>query len=326
MRKATPATKLVLSVDLDEWFHSRRWVDGQQALQRPDTAAFLTKFYGSEEPTGELVAPTRQVLRLLRDQKTTITFFILGQVARWYPDLVREIHDHGHEIGSHGMYHVDMTVLGPAVFAEQLEESARILEGLTGIPPVGFRAPNLVYEPWATSVLERLGFVYDASVCASRPLGGKYRGWIDAPMAPYHPRYDDVATPGDATLVELPLPSFPVLKIAAGSGIVMRVFGFHWTYWAIRSALRHGNSSFYFHPWELGPRPSPAGHRLKNEIFLRHTGPWMARSVERIVKTFATRIVTARTSADELLASDPRAAAAASGASALGGSPRPAIE
>ena len=33
----------------------------------------------------------------------------------------------------------------------------------------------------------------------------------------------------DVKLVELPIPSFPCLKIAAGSGVMTRVIGLHWT-------------------------------------------------------------------------------------------------
>jgi peptidoglycan/xylan/chitin deacetylase (PgdA/CDA1 family) len=67
-----------------------------------------------------------------------------------------------------------MPVLGEQQFAERLERSVELLEKLTGARPVGYRAPNLVYEPWATRVLENHGFIYDSTVCASRPIGGKY--------------------------------------------------------------------------------------------------------------------------------------------------------
>jgi hypothetical protein len=197
-----------------------------------------------------------------------------------------------------------MNVLGPVVFEEQLLEAVDVLERLTGETPVGYRAPNLVYEPWATEILERAGFLYDASVCASRPIGGKYRGWANAPTVPYHPRYENVAERGSARLVELPLPSFPVLRIAAGSGIIMRIFGFNWTCQAIQYALRSGNSSFYFHPWEMGARPKPLGHRIRNQIFLRHTGRWMSKAIHKIVERFETRLIPARASAEWLLAQE----------------------
>jgi hypothetical protein len=170
-----------------------------------------------------------------------------------------------------------------------------------GARPVGFRAPNLVYEPWATRILEDHGFVYDSTVCASRSIGGKYKGWANAPVHPYHPSYDAIGRRGDAKLVELPIPSFPGLKIAAGSGIMTRVIGLHWTLSTLAYHIRSGNTAFYFHPWEVGPPPRPEGHRLRNALFLRRTGPWMMRAVERILRRFAGRIVTARESAEAML-------------------------
>jgi peptidoglycan/xylan/chitin deacetylase (PgdA/CDA1 family) len=295
---------LGLSVDLDEWFHSRRWVDGDQAHALPDMTALFRRLYNSDRPAGEVIAPTRALLDLFDRYRCRITFFILGEIAEWYPELVREIAARGHEIASHGQRHVDITVLGPDRFARDLDASIATLETLTGQRPVGYRAPNLVYAPWATRLLESRGFLYDATVCVSRPIGGKYKGWSRAPIHPYHPSYDDIAKPGDATLVELPLPPFPVLRLSAGSGILTRIFGFQWTSIALRAASRTGTTMFYFHPWEVGPRPNAGGSRLKNAVFLRHTGPWMMRAVERILQQYEGRVLTARACADQLLKID----------------------
>jgi peptidoglycan/xylan/chitin deacetylase (PgdA/CDA1 family) len=283
--------RIVLSVDLDEWYHSRRWVDGRQATAIPTTADVCRAVYGTDKPPGEIIAPTRALLALFDAQRVRATFFVLGEVAELYPDLVREIAAAGHEIATHGLVHADMTLLGSDRFARELDASLRILERLSGAAPIGYRAPNLVYEPWATRVLEQHGILYDASVCASRPLGGKYKGWKDAPTTPYHPAYDNVARRGDARLLEVPLPSFPVIRIAAGSSITTRVFGYHWSRIALSSALRAGDTSYYLHPWELGARPRVTGHRLRNAVFLRHTGPWMRAAVERLLGEFAGRFI-----------------------------------
>ena len=293
---------LGVSVDLDEWYHSRRWVDGRQAHELPDMTALFRRLYGQDRPAGELVAPTRALLDLFDRCHCRITFFILGEIAEWYPDLVREIADRGHEIASHGHRHVDITVLGPEAFARDLDETTATLESLTGQRPVGYRAPNLVYAPWATRILESRGFMYDATVAVSRPIGGKYRGWANAPIHPYHPSYENIAEPGDARLVELPLPPFPGLNLAAGSGILTRIFGFHWTSIALRAASRRGTTMFYFHPWEVGARPKTHGHGLRNAVFLRHTGPWMMRAVERILRDYTGRVLTARACAEAFLA------------------------
>ena len=283
---------LVLSIDLDEWYHSRRWIDGEQVRAVPDTRALFQKIYGADRPTGEIIAPTRALLDLFDRHGVRVTFFVLGEVAEWYPDLVREIASRGHEIGCHGQHHVDMTVLGPDLFAAQLDHAIDVLQTLTGQRPIGYRAPNLVYEPWATRVLESRGFVYDSTVCVSRPIGGKYRGWAYAPHHPYHPSYANIGAPGDARLVELPLPSFPVIRLSAGSGILTRVIGFHWTMTSLRYRIRTGDTGFYFHPWEVARRPSVAGG-LKQRLFYRRTGPWMMAAVERILEQFKGRTVTA---------------------------------
>ena len=56
-----------------------------------DTAAFFREHYGSDRPAGELIAPTRRILELFERRGVRGTFFILGEVATFYPELVREI-------------------------------------------------------------------------------------------------------------------------------------------------------------------------------------------------------------------------------------------
>jgi peptidoglycan/xylan/chitin deacetylase (PgdA/CDA1 family) len=294
---AADAHKLVVSVDLDEWFHSRRWTEGVQTEAVPDIAALCRRLYGADRPSGEIIAPVRSLLTLFARHQVRCTFFVLGEVAEWYPDLVREIAAAGHEIGCHGLHHVDMTVLGAETFSSQLERAAEILTAVCGRRPVGYRAPNLVYEPWATRVLEARGFLYDTTVCVSRPIGGKYRGWSNAPHHPYRPSYDNVAVPGSARLVELPLPSFPVVRLSAGSGIMTRVAGFHWTMTTLAYRIKSGDTGFYFHPWEVAPAPAAAGDGWRRALFYRRTGPWMLDAVDRILTRFRGRVVTAREAA-----------------------------
>lgn len=289
--------RLVVSVDFEEWYHSRRWLNGEQAVQVPDTKMLFRRLYDSDRPAGEVVQPTRQLLDLFDRYQCRSTFFMLGEMARWYPDLVREIADRGHEIACHGMHHVDMTVLGPEEFAAQLRQARDVLQEVTGRTAVGYRAPNLVYEAWATRILESEGFVYDTSVCVSRSIGGKYKGWSKASIHPYRPDYKDVARAGEASLVELPLPPFPVIRLSAGSGIMTRVLGYHWSAIALRHAIRSGDTGYYFHPWECGERPKASGGGLKTRIFHRHMGPWMLESVEKILKLFRGRTVTAHQAA-----------------------------
>lgn len=90
------------------------------------------------------------------------TFFIPGYDAECFPDSVRDIAREGHEIGAHGYLHEG--VLLPAEEEERrLVLTHRILTGLTGKPPVGWRSPSGRKTHATLPVLRRLGYLYDSS-------------------------------------------------------------------------------------------------------------------------------------------------------------------
>jgi peptidoglycan/xylan/chitin deacetylase (PgdA/CDA1 family) len=282
--------RAVLSVDLDEWYHCR-WATGSPRARWKDTAAFFRDHYGSDAPRGELREPTRRILDLFDRLRVRATFFILGEVATFYPELVREIEARGHEVGCHGFHHVDADLLGPEAFARQLGEARRVLEPLVDRPLTGYRAPNLLLRDWMIPTLREQGFDHDVSVCTSRGLLGKdfgHRHHADNPYR-FRDRFGQEDAEGD--LVEIPLPTFPFLRLPAATGILTRVAGLRWTTVALRHALRRGDAQYYFHPYEMGPRPAiPLG--LRERVFLRRLGPWMEQAVDHILGTLHTWGVT----------------------------------
>src|SRR3954466_5201174 len=99
---------------------------------------------------------TRQVLDFLDDRDVRGTFFVVGEVARSEPALVREVAARGHEIALHGWRHVPLTELDPATFRADVARGKALLEDLTGTPVGGFRAPTFSLVPdsrWAVDVL-----------------------------------------------------------------------------------------------------------------------------------------------------------------------------
>ncbi len=286
--------RFVVSVDLDEWYHCR-WATGSAHSRWPSTAACFKEHYGSDRPAGELVAPTRTVLNLFDRHRVRATFFVLGEVAGFYPELVREISERGHEIGCHGFRHLDIDLLGEPGFRDELGRGQSVLADLVGKPVIGYRAPNLLLRDFMIPVLRELGFAYDASVCTSRGLLGKDFGHPHRAQNPYRfsHRFSQPDPQGD--LVEIPLPTFPLLRLPAATGILTRVLGRHWTLVGLRHALRTGDAQFYFHPYELGDKPRiPLG--LREQMFLRHLGPWMERAVDKILgrlRQWGVRFVTA---------------------------------
>ena len=92
------------------------------------------------------------------------SFFVLGEVARFYPELVKEIEARGHEVGSHGDHHVDIDLLGEEGFARELQAGRESLAALLRRAPEGYRAPNLLLRDYMVPILRRLGFRYDVAL------------------------------------------------------------------------------------------------------------------------------------------------------------------
>lgn len=286
--------RVALSVDVDEWYHCR-WATGSPKSRWKDTAEFFREHYKSDRPTGELVAPTRRIMDLFERHGVRGSFFVLGEVATHYPDLVREIGARGHEVGCHGFHHVDIDLLGEAGFSAELQRGQAALLPLVSRELRGYRAPNLLLRDYMIPILRENGFRYDVSVCTSRSLLGKDFGHDHLAQNPY--RFKDRFSRPDAhgDFVEIPLPVFPGLRLPAATGILTRVAGIRWTLTALESALRTGDAQYYFHPYEIGPMPN-LDFTLRERVFLRRLGPWLENAVETIIlrlKEWGVRFVTA---------------------------------
>jgi polysaccharide deacetylase family protein (PEP-CTERM system associated) len=146
---------------------------------------------------GTAAAPTRRLLDLLEATGSLGTFFVLDEVARADPALVREIARRGHEVASHGHVHRHLAAEGPVAFRRGMEAAGRRLADLTGQAPVGYRAPYFSLTPaagWAPAVLAELGYAYSSSLLPARnPLAG----WPGAPHRPFR---------WACGLLELPVP------------------------------------------------------------------------------------------------------------------------
>ncbi len=154
------------------------------------------------------VAMTERFLEFLDRRDIQATFFIVGELARSHPGLVREVADRGHEIGLHGLRHVTLGDVGPQRLREELQEGRALLEDVAQVPVSGFRAPIFSLTPetaWALDDIAACGFAYSSSVL---PAVNPLHGWPGAPRTPF--RWSN-------GLIELPCP-------VAGAGRAMIPF------------------------------------------------------------------------------------------------------
>jgi peptidoglycan/xylan/chitin deacetylase (PgdA/CDA1 family) len=109
------------------------------------------------------------------------TFFVVPfGCEKWskeYAELLNQIKDSGHELALHGYKHFNnefgyyKSIPFPSFFPlprfktqkERIEEGLRLFVQLTGVKPIGFRAPYYLHNNATFEVLSELGFKYDSS-------------------------------------------------------------------------------------------------------------------------------------------------------------------
>jgi polysaccharide deacetylase family protein (PEP-CTERM system associated) len=141
----------ILTIDVEEWF------------QFFDVLYSNGKWKNYEVRIYENV---ERIFRLLEDTNTKATFFIVGWIAKEYPDLVRRISEK-YEIGSHTLNHGLVWQQNRSEFKEDVSSSIKLLEDISGKPIKYFRAPGFSIresEGWAFEVLKECGIEIDCSV------------------------------------------------------------------------------------------------------------------------------------------------------------------
>jgi polysaccharide deacetylase family protein (PEP-CTERM system associated) len=194
---------------------------------------------------------TNNLLDLFDEFHVKGTFFVLGWVAERYPQLVKKIHEQGHEIASHGYSHQLIYTQSPEVFKKETIKSKQILEDIIQEPVVGYRAASYSItekSKWAIDILVEAGFKYDSSIF---PVKHDRYGMSAAPRYPYIHE-----TEKGNKITEFPLSTFKIMsyKLPIAGGGYFRLF----PYWFSKLGLASNNRAgkpfiFYLHPWEVDP-------------------------------------------------------------------------
>ncbi len=249
-----------ISVDVEEYFHATNlepWVGPRHWHQMPS----------------RLEITVARTLELFAEAKVTSTFFVLGSVARRWPNVIRSITAAGHEIASHGYGHRLAYTQNEAAFFRDIYRTKRLLEDISGSRVDGYRAPNFSIREsnrWAYEKLIEAGYRYDSSLF---PIRHHRYGNRHQPRTPFLVRTDD-----DDILI-IPLATRAVscfgheLRFPIAGGAYWRFLPLA----LVKRALSAVNSSeqlafhAYFHPWELDTfRANILG--VPWQIRLRHYG------------------------------------------------------
>lgn len=85
--------------------------------------------------------PTSRILDILAKHQVHVTFFVTGDWANQNPDLVRRIHNDGHEIGNHTMRHLDLRTLPDEQVCSELNQANQAISNLTGVTTLPYYRP-----------------------------------------------------------------------------------------------------------------------------------------------------------------------------------------
>ncbi len=234
MKKKSPIIN-AMTVDVEDYFH---------------VSAFEKQFSRSDWDTipHRVEHNTYRLLDLFDSHKCKSTFFILGAVGEKYPQLLRDIHQRGHEVASHGYAHRRATTQTPEVFKSDVERSKKHLEDTIGAAVIGYRAPSFSIDEsneWAFEVLTELGFLYSSST---------YPVKHDLYGTPHWPRFKYKRPEG---ITEIPVPTLKLAgkQLPIGGGGYFRLYPTFLAHALVDKyhAQEQQPYSFYFHPWEIDP-------------------------------------------------------------------------
>lgn len=193
----------ILTFDVEEWFHL---LDCDATRTENEWKNYEVRIYDNVE----------RIFRILEDSNTKATFFIIGWVAKTYPDIVKRIAEK-YQIGCHTMNHQLVWQQTPQEFRADVEEGVKMLEDITGKKVECFRAPGFSIresEGWAFEILSDLGIKYDCSVFPAQHAHGGM---------PSYPK----AAPGLIEYQGVQMKEFPVgFKTLAGKHIVFSGGGY----------------------------------------------------------------------------------------------------
>lgn len=151
----------VLTFDIEEWFHL---LDFDPTRTDAEWGKYETRIYENVD----------RIIDILDRTDTKATFFIIGWIARKYPEVVRKISGK-YQIGTHTMNHQLVWQQSKDDFRKELDTSVKLLQDISGQPVECFRAPGFSIresESWAFDIMYESGIKYDCSIFPAKHAHG----------------------------------------------------------------------------------------------------------------------------------------------------------
>jgi peptidoglycan-N-acetylglucosamine deacetylase len=243
----------ILGIDFEDWFHPE----------------LIQKFISKKNNEPKVIQGINKILEMLRKKETSVTFFMVGELLEYKPELLDLILENDHEIAFHTMKHTRIDSLN---FSNKFDEEIKKFNKLTNGKSKGFRAPSFSLNKkssWIIDVLEKNNYIYDSSVV---PAKTSLYGIPNAEISPYKITSKCLENNSeDGKILEFPLlvTKFLGKKIPAAGGFYLRTLPSRIIENAIKSYEQKGIPGvFYIHSWELTPEFMPKIKLPKKDHFI----------------------------------------------------------
>ena len=224
----------ILTFDIEEWFHI---LDNSSTKTEKEWSNYECRIHHNMD----------KIFNLLDNKNIKATFFIVGWIAKKYPEVVKRIDNYGCEIGSHTYMHQLMYEQSVKEVENDLKKSIESIQEITGKKLRAFRAPGFSItekNKWVFEILAKNGITHDSSIF---PAGRAHGGF---------PSYSK-AKPSIIKINGYKLKEFPIntasllgIKWIYSGGGYFRLTPYNLTKFWTRSA---DYVMTYFHPRDFDP-------------------------------------------------------------------------
>jgi cellulose synthase/poly-beta-1,6-N-acetylglucosamine synthase-like glycosyltransferase/spore germination protein YaaH/peptidoglycan/xylan/chitin deacetylase (PgdA/CDA1 family) len=100
---------------------------------------------------------TPQILKILKEKNVPAAFFVIGESASQYPEIVRNEYQSGNDVGNHTFTHPDFETISKSQLQIELNLTELLLESNLGVKTLLFRPPyGIDHQPETASEIQML--------------------------------------------------------------------------------------------------------------------------------------------------------------------------
>jgi peptidoglycan/xylan/chitin deacetylase (PgdA/CDA1 family) len=107
---------------------------------------------------------TNQILDILKKYGVKATFFVVGERAERYPEVVKQVYTEGHALGNHTWSHKVLIYKSQDFIQKQIDSTDKLLRDLGYTGPIHFRSPKgmkLITLPRVLAAMNRPNILFD---------------------------------------------------------------------------------------------------------------------------------------------------------------------